>query len=212
MCRTQRVLIICDEHHHAAVSAAWGDGAYSAFADARFVIVLTGTPIRSDGKESVWLAYDNQGAIDHPDAGTYTLTYGEAVDLGYCRPVTFHCHEGRFTVDLEGSEAVQISGQQQAQLNPTLSHILFAKCFVSILVLRTVAATAHAASMTFAGVRDGLAAAKQDAIGAFAASTRSADAPVLDVPNELERLDVGDDPRMGDHPEAIREPEGGDPR
>ena len=71
---------------------------------------------------------------------------------------------------------------------------------------------AHAASMPFAGVRNGLAAAKQDGIGAFTASTRSAEAPVLDVPNELERLDVGDDPRMGDHPEAIREPEGGDPR
>lgn len=123
MCRSQRVLVVCDEHHHAAVAAAWGDGADSAFAEARFVIVLTGTPIRSDGAQSVWLAYDNQGAIDHPDEGTYTLTYGEAVDLGYCRPVTFHRHEGRFTVDLEGGEAVQISGQQPAQLSPKLARI-----------------------------------------------------------------------------------------
>ncbi len=123
MCRNQRVLVVCDEHHHAAVAAAWGDGADTAFGEARFVIVLTGTPIRSDGAQSVWLAYDNQGAIDHPDDGTYTLTYGEAVDLGYCRPVTFHRHEGRFTVDLEGGEAVQISGQQQAQLSPTLARI-----------------------------------------------------------------------------------------
>ena len=28
------------------------------------------------------VAYDDAGAIDQPDAGTYTLTYGEAVDLG----------------------------------------------------------------------------------------------------------------------------------
>lgn len=47
----------------------------------------TGTPIRSDGERSVWLAYDDAGAINHPEEGTYTLTYGEAVDLGYCRPV-----------------------------------------------------------------------------------------------------------------------------
>jgi hypothetical protein len=31
VCRAARVLVICDEHHHAAVEAAWGDGADSAF-------------------------------------------------------------------------------------------------------------------------------------------------------------------------------------
>ena len=70
MCRTARVLVICDEHHHAAVQAAWGEGADSAFADARFALVLTGTPIRSDGAESVWLPYDDAGAIDHPEGGS----------------------------------------------------------------------------------------------------------------------------------------------
>jgi superfamily II DNA or RNA helicase len=117
MCRSQRVLVVCDEHHHAAVAAAWGDGADSAFADAHYVVVLTGTPIRSDGAQSVWLAYDDRGRIDHPAEGTYTLTYGEAVDLGYCRPVTFHRHEGRFTVDLEGGEAVRVSSKEKAQLS-----------------------------------------------------------------------------------------------
>lgn len=124
MCRAQRVLIVCDEHHHAAVAAAWGDGADSAFADARYVVVLTGTPIRSDGAQSVWLAYDDRGQIDHPAEGTYTLTYGEAVDLGYCRPVTFHRHEGRFTVDLEGGEAVRVSSREKAQLSGRHARIL----------------------------------------------------------------------------------------
>lgn len=123
MCRDKRVLVVCDEHHHAAVAAAWGDGADSAFADARFVIVLTGTPIRSDGAQSVWLAYDDHGTIDHPSEGTYTLTYGEAVDLGYCRPVTFHRHEGRFTVDLEGGETVHVSSREKAELNGKLARI-----------------------------------------------------------------------------------------
>jgi superfamily II DNA or RNA helicase len=122
VCETARTLVICDEHHHAAVEAAWGSSADSAFAKAAFVLVLTGTPVRSDGAQSVWLAYDNAGAIDHPDEGTYTLTYGEAVDLGYCRPVTFHRHEGRFTVDLSGQH-VSISGRQAAELPPDLSRI-----------------------------------------------------------------------------------------
>lgn len=123
VCRSTRVLLICDEHHHAAVQAAWGESADSAFAAAAFVLVLTGTPIRSDGAQSVWLAYDEAGAIDHPEAGTYTLTYGRAVDLGYCRPVTFHRHEGRFTVDLEDGSAVHISGREGAQLGPDLARI-----------------------------------------------------------------------------------------
>ncbi|HOW77157.1 MAG TPA: DEAD/DEAH box helicase family protein [Candidatus Competibacteraceae bacterium] len=123
MCRSARVLVICDEHHHAAVQAAWGEGADSAFTDARFALILTGTPIRSDGAESVWLPYDDVGAIDHPADGTYTLTYGQAVDLGYCRPVTFHRHEGRFTVDLEDGQAIQISGQQPAILPKPLARI-----------------------------------------------------------------------------------------
>jgi superfamily II DNA or RNA helicase len=123
VCRSARVLLICDEHHHAAVEAAWGDGADSAFADAKFVLVLTGTPIRSDGAQSVWMAYDDAGAIDQPEAGTYTLTYGEAVDLGYCRPVTFHRHEGRFTVDIDNGSQVQVSGRQKAVLSKDLARL-----------------------------------------------------------------------------------------
>jgi superfamily II DNA or RNA helicase len=123
VCRASRTLVICDEHHHAAVEAAWGNSADGAFADACFVLVLTGTPIRSDGAQSVWLAYDDAGAIDHPEAGTYTLTYGTAVDLGYCRPVTFHRHEGKFTVDLDGGYAVHVSGHSKAELPKELARI-----------------------------------------------------------------------------------------
>lgn len=59
VCRAARTLVICDEHHHAAVEAAWGSSADSAFADARYVLILTGTPIRSDREQSVWLAATN---------------------------------------------------------------------------------------------------------------------------------------------------------
>jgi len=123
ICNSTRVLVICDEHHHAAVEAAWGNSADSAFVNAVFVLVLTGTPIRSDGVHTIWLPYDNAGAIDHPEEGTYTLTYGEAVDLEYCRPVTFHRHEGRFTVDLDGGESTEVSSHNPADLTDELKRI-----------------------------------------------------------------------------------------
>lgn len=122
VCQTSNVLVICDEHHHAAVEAAWGESAGGAFESAKYVLVLTGTPIRSDGAESVWLAYDDCGAISHPEEGTYTLTYGDAVELGYCRPITFHKHQGKFTVDL-GGEQIKVSGDTEPSLPPNLARI-----------------------------------------------------------------------------------------
>jgi superfamily II DNA or RNA helicase len=122
VCQSSKVLVICDEHHHAAVEAAWGESAGGAFESAKFVLVLTGTPIRSDGAESVWLAYDDSGAISHPEEGTYTLTYGDAVELGYCRPITFHKHQGKFTVDL-GGEEVKVSGDAEPTLPKNLARI-----------------------------------------------------------------------------------------
>ena len=123
ICQSKRVLVICDEHHHAAVQAAWGPSADSAFAAAKSALILTGTPIRSDGAQAVWLAYDDGGTIDYPQEGSYTLTYGQAVDLGYCRPVTFHRHEGNFTVDLEAGQEVQVSGRRPACLPSDLARI-----------------------------------------------------------------------------------------
>ena len=62
-----------------------------------------------------WLMTPQGRSITNED-GTYTLTYGEAVDLGYCRPVTFHKHEGRFTVDLDGGESVEVASHEPAAL------------------------------------------------------------------------------------------------
>lgn len=121
-CSKQNVLVICDEHHHAAVEAAWGDSATSAFVNAKFVLILTGTPIRSDGKNSIWLAKSG-GKIDHPEGGSFTLTYGDAVDLGYCRPATFHRHEGHFTVDLQAGEKIEVSSKEPPRIDASLRKI-----------------------------------------------------------------------------------------
>lgn len=123
VCQQHKTLIICDEHHHAAVEAAWGDDANDAFHDSKFVLILSGTPIRSDGRETVWLAFDDEGQIDHPEEGTFTLSYGEAVQLNYCRPITFHRHEGRFSVKLSDNEEIAVSGTRETELEPSLKRV-----------------------------------------------------------------------------------------
>ncbi len=117
VCQNSRTLVICDEVHHAAVEATWGASAGSAFNDAEYVLLLTGTPIRSDGEKSVWMAYDTKGAINHPKEGSYTISYGECVDLGYCRPASFHRHEGQFSVEVGGGRSINISGHKPADLS-----------------------------------------------------------------------------------------------
>lgn len=123
ICDSSDTLVICDEHHHAAVKAAWGDGASSAFKNAKHVLILTGTPIRSDGEASVWMAYTSSGAIDIPADGSYTLSYGEAVELNYCRPATFHRHEGHFDVELENGQSVRVNGASETSLPSNLKSI-----------------------------------------------------------------------------------------
>lgn len=123
LCQKSKTLVICDEHHHAAVEASWGESAGSAFNSAKFSVILTGTPIRSDGEKSIWLAYDSEGAINHPEGGTYTLTYGNAVELGYCRPATFHRHEGKFNVDLDGGKSITVTGKSEPELEGELKRI-----------------------------------------------------------------------------------------
>ncbi len=123
VCENYNTLIICDEHHHAAISAAWGDNADSAFVNSKYSIILTGTPIRSDGKETVWLAFDDKGQINHPQDGTYSLSYGKSVDLGYCRPVTFHRHEGNFSVKVAGETIANVSSQNVQKIAKPLKKL-----------------------------------------------------------------------------------------
>ena len=113
LCKDYRVLVICDEHHHAAQEAAWGDGANAGLSKAKLSLILTGTPIRSDGKDTVWVKLDDQGRIKYKSEGSYTLTYGEAVDLDYCRPVTFHRHNAEFDVQLDENTSIKISGHKE---------------------------------------------------------------------------------------------------
>ena len=108
ICQTKNTLVVCDEHHHASAIKEWGKGADKAFIDAKFILILTGTRVRSDGQATIW--FNNKDA-QHPKEATYTISYGEAVEKEYCRPITFHRHQGFFSVVLSEDEEFEISGE-----------------------------------------------------------------------------------------------------
>jgi superfamily II DNA or RNA helicase len=116
MCLNEKVLVITDEMHHAAIEAAWGKAANTAFEKVKYSLILTGTPLRSDGKGCTWLPLSNNGEIEIPEKAKYEITYGECVDAGFCRPITFHRHEGDFSVTLPRGEVINVTSKLPANL------------------------------------------------------------------------------------------------
>ena len=83
-------LLIADEPHHMGELAAWGRSTLAAFERARFRLLLSGTPFRSDNTPIPWVDYDDDG-VSRADFG---YGYTDALLDGVCRPVTFHTYGG----------------------------------------------------------------------------------------------------------------------
>ena len=89
-CAERPTLLIADEPHHMGEDATWGRSTIDAFAKARFRLLLSGTPFRSDSAPIPWVNYDEDG-ISRSD---YGYGYTQALVDGVCRPVTFHTYGG----------------------------------------------------------------------------------------------------------------------
>ena len=60
-CAEAPTLLIADEPHHMGELAAWGRSTLAAFERARFRLLLSGTPFRSDNTPIPWVSYDDDG-------------------------------------------------------------------------------------------------------------------------------------------------------
>ena len=85
-----RTLLIADEPHHMGELAAWGLAAERAFTPARFRLLLSGTPFRSDNTAIPWVTYDDEGVSSCDFAYSYTDALVDEV----CRPITFLAYDG----------------------------------------------------------------------------------------------------------------------
>jgi superfamily II DNA or RNA helicase len=89
-CGEAATLLIADEPHHMGELAAWGRSTLAAFERARFRLLLSGTPFRSDNTPIPWIEYDADG-VSRAD---FSYGYTDALLDGVCRPVTFHTYGG----------------------------------------------------------------------------------------------------------------------
>jgi len=83
-------LLIADEPHHMGDQAAWGVQTRKGFDDARFRLLLSGTPFRSDNSAIPWVTYDEDG-LSRAD---YAYGYPQALVDRVCRPITFLPYDG----------------------------------------------------------------------------------------------------------------------
>jgi superfamily II DNA or RNA helicase len=88
-CGELPTLLIADEPHHMGELASWGRSTQAAFERARFRLLLSGTPFRSDNSPIPWVSYD-----DGVSRADFAYGYTEALIDGVCRPVTFHTYDG----------------------------------------------------------------------------------------------------------------------
>jgi superfamily II DNA or RNA helicase len=86
----ERTLLVADEAHHLGEDLTWGDAFTAARTRAARVLLLSGTPFRSDASPIPGVRYDRDG-VAVPDIA---YTYGEAVQDGVCRPVAFVTYDG----------------------------------------------------------------------------------------------------------------------
>jgi superfamily II DNA or RNA helicase len=90
-CGQAPTLLIADEPHHMGELAAWGRSTLAAFERARFRLLLSGTPFRSDNTPIPWVEYDDDDGVSRAD---FSYGYTDALLDGVCRPVTFHTYGG----------------------------------------------------------------------------------------------------------------------
>ncbi len=83
-------LLIADEPHHMGDQAAWGLQTRKAFDGARFRLLLSGTPFRSDNSAIPWVTYDEDG-LSRAD---YAYGYPQALVDRVCRPIAFLPYDG----------------------------------------------------------------------------------------------------------------------
>jgi superfamily II DNA or RNA helicase len=92
-----RTLIIVDEVHHAGDTKSWGEGLLKIGENAGFILLLSGTPTRSDNSKIPFVDYVFNKEINvYKLKSDYEYTYADSVKDMICCPVKFNTFKSEF--------------------------------------------------------------------------------------------------------------------
>jgi superfamily II DNA or RNA helicase len=89
---SRSTLVVLDEVHHAGDGATWGEQIRIAFTPARYRLLLSGTPFRTDGKPLPFVTYRNDECVAEVVYG-----YADALVDNVCRQLVFALFDGEAT-------------------------------------------------------------------------------------------------------------------
>lgn len=101
VCSVRQILTILDEPHHCGDKASWGNNAKVAFELSYRILLLSGTPFRTDGQPIPFVPYDGGGTCVPDDR----YDYPDALRDGVVRYLTFDYAKGDITLLTDGVEA-----------------------------------------------------------------------------------------------------------
>jgi superfamily II DNA or RNA helicase len=99
VCKSKQTLLIFDELHHAGDGKNWGKALRSAFDQAVFRLILSGTPFRSDNNPIPFIRYEHGES-----RADFAYGYTDAIRDDVCRPIVFPSYEGELSWLSEGRE------------------------------------------------------------------------------------------------------------
>jgi len=92
-----RTLLIVDEVHHAGDTKSWGEGLFKIGENAGFILLLSGTPTRSDNSKIPFVDYTfDKDTNLYRLKSDYEYTYADSVRDMICCPVKFNTFKSEF--------------------------------------------------------------------------------------------------------------------
>ena len=113
----KRYILILDEYHHVEEGGIWHKALKPIYELAKYVVLMTGTIERGDGKPIAFTRYRNKRPVLNSDESTAVIKYNrtDALREQAILPISFHLSDGRFSWENQDGVLREIDSFDQTE-------------------------------------------------------------------------------------------------
>jgi superfamily II DNA or RNA helicase len=113
----RRYALILDEFHHVEKDGIWHEALKPLYENATYVIMMTGTLERGDGKPIAFVRYRNNRPVLESSETTAVIRYNrrDALSEQAILPISFHLSDGQFKWENQEGQLVEIDSFEAAR-------------------------------------------------------------------------------------------------